>query len=466
MDKIVEGTWHCPICPQVPPDAASEVQVDEPESEVEMQIDPALQMEIDPVLRESSVASSSHAPSTSRASNGRIRRKSEKLMALSHNRKGKSRSRTIQSSDGEDDGHDEDEDHDADAEEEDGTEEDVDVDVEGLDDVGEDGIEGAAPVLNSRSRTKSSRTNRRKGKAPVRSRPPERDEARASPPPSRPRKRVRTTIRSPSPQENNRPKMVVRLKLPPGKDKGKGKARADDIGTDDDNFGSRKGMFDDFLSSEERDTSKTNVLNSDRDRFERSRIVADVRCFLPNKISYRTHVPQTKLNPPPPPEPLEQSTPIASSSRFPLRSAFHQIQQHSISSTPIAASPSPSTPGPSSYIPAKFDPNILRIRTIRFGPYDIQTWYDAPFPEEFSNIPDGRLWICEFCLKYMKSRFACQRHRVIMLLGVRDGAIYSLVVFVFEVEMQVQTSTRRRDLQRWRNIDLRSRWTEEQGWQF
>lgn len=73
-------------------------------------------------------------------------------------------------------------------------------------------------------------------------------------------------------------------------------------------------------------------------------------------------------------------------------------------------SPSPSTPGPP--VAAKYDPSVLRIRTIRFGPYDIQTWYDAPFPEEFSNIPEGRLWICEFCLKYMKSRFGAQRHRV------------------------------------------------------
>ncbi len=72
--------------------------------------------------------------------------------------------------------------------------------------------------------------------------------------------------------------MVVRLKLPPGKDKGKGRARAEDIGTDDDNFGARKGMFDDILNGEERDTSKTIVLNNDRERFERSRMVADVRC--------------------------------------------------------------------------------------------------------------------------------------------------------------------------------------------
>lgn len=58
------------------------------------------------------------------------------------------------------------------------------------------------------------------------------------------------------------------------------------------------------------------------------------------------------------------------------------------------------------------DPKTLRIHTIRFGEYDIKTWYDAPFPEEYATIPDGRLWICEFCLKYMKSRFGALRHRV------------------------------------------------------
>ena len=50
------------------------------------------------------------------------------------------------------------------------------------------------------------------------------------------------------------------------------------------------------------------------------------------------------------------------------------------------------------------------IKCIRFGDFDIDTWYQAPYPEEFSMVPDGRLWICEFCLKYMKSRFMAQRH--------------------------------------------------------
>lgn len=58
------------------------------------------------------------------------------------------------------------------------------------------------------------------------------------------------------------------------------------------------------------------------------------------------------------------------------------------------------------------EPAPLRIQTIRFGEFDIKTWYDAPFPEEYNNLPEGRLWICEFCLKYMKSAFMSIRHRV------------------------------------------------------
>lgn len=52
------------------------------------------------------------------------------------------------------------------------------------------------------------------------------------------------------------------------------------------------------------------------------------------------------------------------------------------------------------------------IKCIRFGEFDIDTWYQAPYPEEYSMVPDGRLWICEYCLKYMKSRFMAHRHRL------------------------------------------------------
>ena len=78
--------------------------------------------------------------------------------------------------------------------------------------------------------------------------------------------------------------------------------------------------------------------------------------------------------------------------------------------------------------PLKFEPGVLRIRSIRFGPYDIKTWYDAPFPEEYASTPDGRLWICEFCLKYMKSPFAATRHQVCHLFASLTS-LFSIHVF-------------------------------------
>lgn len=50
------------------------------------------------------------------------------------------------------------------------------------------------------------------------------------------------------------------------------------------------------------------------------------------------------------------------------------------------------------------------IECIHFGEYEIDTWYAAPYPEEYSL--NKVLWICEFCLKYMNSEYVCWRHKV------------------------------------------------------
>ena len=57
----------------------------------------------------------------------------------------------------------------------------------------------------------------------------------------------------------------VRLRLPP---RGKGKGREDEEDP--------HGLFDDILSSPERDTSKTSITNLDKTYFERSRLTAEV----------------------------------------------------------------------------------------------------------------------------------------------------------------------------------------------
>lgn len=51
-----------------------------------------------------------------------------------------------------------------------------------------------------------------------------------------------------------------------------------------------------------------------------------------------------------------------------------------------------------------------KIECIHFGEHEIDTWYAAPYPEEYSR--NKVLWICEFCLKYMNSEFICWRHKV------------------------------------------------------
>ncbi|KAF9648813.1 hypothetical protein BDM02DRAFT_2059220 [Thelephora ganbajun] len=208
-------------------------------------------------------------------------------------------------------------------------------------------------------------------------------------------------------------RMVVRLKLPP---KSKGKEREEEEP-------SRKDMFEDLLSAEDRDTLRTVIDVSDKARYERSRAQAEAKLF-----------------PPQPPPQLDLGTLPFTPSRPLRRSTYAQTQPP----TPRPLdSPVPSTPNPNSQSPFPFPPvassstaPTLRIRTIRFGEYDIQTWYDAPFPEEYANLPDGRLWICEFCLKYMKSQFISVRHRTKCKMRhppgdeiYRDGAIS-----VFEVD--------------------------------
>ncbi|KAE8575160.1 hypothetical protein XENTR_v10003740 [Xenopus tropicalis] len=48
------------------------------------------------------------------------------------------------------------------------------------------------------------------------------------------------------------------------------------------------------------------------------------------------------------------------------------------------------------------------IKTIIFGRYELDTWYHSPYPEEYARL--GRLYMCEFCLKYMKSQTILRRH--------------------------------------------------------
>ncbi|XP_036816409.1 histone acetyltransferase KAT6B isoform X4 [Oncorhynchus mykiss] len=45
---------------------------------------------------------------------------------------------------------------------------------------------------------------------------------------------------------------------------------------------------------------------------------------------------------------------------------------------------------------------------IEFGKYEIQTWHSSPYPPEYSRLQ--KLYLCEFCLKYMRCKSILQRH--------------------------------------------------------
>jgi hypothetical protein len=50
-----------------------------------------------------------------------------------------------------------------------------------------------------------------------------------------------------------------------------------------------------------------------------------------------------------------------------------------------------------------------RIKSIQFGDFEVDTWYSAPYPEEYNQ--QDRLYLCEYCLKYLKDDFGMTRHK-------------------------------------------------------
>ena len=55
---------------------------------------------------------------------------------------------------------------------------------------------------------------------------------------------------------------------------------------------------------------------------------------------------------------------------------------------------------------------VKYIDKIQIGKYEIDAWYFSPFPEEYGKQP--KLWICEYCLKYMRLEKTYRYHQVKM----------------------------------------------------
>jgi hypothetical protein len=210
--------------------------------------------------------------------------------------------------------------------------------------------------------------------------------------------------------------------------------------------------FGGILSQADADTSKTVPTAEDKERFEQSRLSAETKLggavsSLPGSMSGRI---------------------IKKPGAAALDKVINAVGKSSSASGYFAGSPwagtgkggekanrnakgapssssqltdiptsSPSTPAIETSLATSAESGkAMPIKMIRFGGFDIDTWFQAPYPEEYSLVPDGRLWICEHCLKYMKSRFMATRHRLKCKMRHPPGAeIYrDGNVSVFEVD--------------------------------
>ncbi|VDP09871.1 unnamed protein product [Soboliphyme baturini] len=77
---------------------------------------------------------------------------------------------------------------------------------------------------------------------------------------------------------------------------------------------------------------------------------------------------------------------------------------------------------------------IRNIELIELGRHRIQPWYFSPYPQELSSLPC--IYLCEFCLKYVRSKKCLERHMSKCTLRYPPGnEIYRKdTISVFEID--------------------------------
>ncbi|CAO1620086.1 unnamed protein product [Sympodiomycopsis kandeliae] len=190
--------------------------------------------------------------------------------------------------------------------------------------------------------------------------------------------------------------------------------------TDEQRFGG-------VLHGEEADTTKARPTADDKARFQRSRTNAEMKlggavASLPGvsrgRPTKRLAGGETESQPNMHDTPTARASPaVGTSSRTPRTLAMAASQPI----TPMLNhnsqnSQGTDTPGADVSLTVVASGaesgTASAIKQIRFASFDVDVWYQAPYPEEYSLVPDGRLWMCEYCLKYMKSRFMATRHQM------------------------------------------------------
>ncbi|XP_052765679.1 histone acetyltransferase KAT6B-like isoform X2 [Mya arenaria] len=104
------------------------------------------------------------------------------------------------------------------------------------------------------------------------------------------------------------------------------------------------------------------------------------------------------VSPVPGPTPVGSAATPGPGSTTPLKS----------SQSSVGTSQPPPTPSTSTSTAGQLPSQGRYPPCIEFGKYEINTWYSSPYPQEYARL--SKLYICEYCLKYMKSRSVLQRH--------------------------------------------------------
>jgi histone acetyltransferase MYST1 len=62
---------------------------------------------------------------------------------------------------------------------------------------------------------------------------------------------------------------------------------------------------------------------------------------------------------------------------------------------------------------------VKNIHSIVLGKYEMETWYYAPYPDDYCC--DDKMFICEFCLKYMKKHKRLEEHCLVCKMRSPPG---------------------------------------------
>lgn len=66
---------------------------------------------------------------------------------------------------------------------------------------------------------------------------------------------------------------------------------------------------------------------------------------------------------------------------------------------------------------------VKYIDKLRIGRFEIDTWYFSPYPEEFGKV--SKLYVCEYCLIYMRYAVQYKAHKVGRQAGRRHNELQS-----------------------------------------